>query len=327
MIAYPLPVAIPSTDFRSALLAVIASHDTAQGRKKPWPQRSAAALKKFLADPEAKKLPSVWSEIKPVFVYLQKGKCGFCERLLGQDEVAAYESDVEHFRPKKGVTPWPPATPIGHDPYPADLPATPGKGAGYRNLPYHELNYMIACKTCNTRCKGNFFPVAKKHQLTATDPLGLRNLEEPYLIFPLGDLDDDPETLLTFIGYKAVPARPWSDAYAWNRARITIAFFLLNDLSREDQLFMERATRLDVLGNRIEKFEKSRGKAKRAAAWDDVIAEGAANQAHTNCVRSLIRLYLHDPAEAHRRIDEARTYRGGKLKLEKWAAQQPNLRP
>jgi hypothetical protein len=323
MIAYTLPVTSPSTDFGSALLAAIALHDTAQGRAKPWPQRSAAALEKFLADPDAKKLPSLWSEIKPVYVHLQRGKCAFCERLLGEDEVAAYESDVEHFRPKKGVTPWPPATPIGRTPYPADLPATPGKGAGYRKLPYHELNYMVACKTCNTRCKANFFPVAGKHRFTAADPLDLRAKEQPYLICPLGGLDDDPETLITFIGCKAVPAQPSSDAYAWNRARITIAFFLLNDPAREDQLILERATRLDLLGSKIEAFEKS-PKARRAAAWEDVKAEGSANQPHANCVRSLIRLYMQAPATAHQHIAEARIYRRSKLDLEGWvAAKQP----
>jgi len=325
MIAYTLPITSPSTDFHSALLAAIALHDSKQGRVKSWPKRSAAALKKFLDNPDAKKLPSLWSEIKHVYVLLQGGKCGFCERLLGKDEVAAYESDAEHFRPKKGVTSWPPATPIGHDPYPADLPATSGKGAGYRRLPYHELNYMVACKTCNTRCKGNFFPVAGKHRFTAADPLGLRAEEQPYLIFPLGGLDDDPEALLTFIGCKAIPARPDSDTYSWNRARITIAFFLLNDPSREDQLILERAARLDLLGHKIEGFERST-EAERGAAWEAVKAEGSANQPHTNCVRSLIHLYLHDPATAHQRIAEARAYRRSKLDLAGWAAQQPALR-
>jgi hypothetical protein len=324
MIAYTLPITSPSTDFSSALLALIAAHDTAEGRGKPWPERSAAALQKFLADPNAKKLPAIWSEVKPVYVRLQYGKCAFCERLLGADEVAAYESDVEHFRPKKGVVPWPPAAPIGYDPYPTDFPATPGKGAGYRNLPYHELNYMVACKTCNTRCKGNYFPVAQKHRFTAADPLKLRDGEQPYLIFPLGGLDDDPETLITFIDCKAVPARPSSDVYAWNRARITIAFFLLNDPSREDQLILERASRLDLLGSKIEKFEAS-SEAERAAAWGRVIAEGSATQPHANCVRSMIRLYLHDPAKAHEQIAKARTYRESKLPLSGWAAKQPGL--
>jgi hypothetical protein len=51
MIAYTLPVTSQSADFHSALLAAIASYDIAQGRTKTWPKRSAAALKKFLANP------------------------------------------------------------------------------------------------------------------------------------------------------------------------------------------------------------------------------------------------------------------------------------
>jgi len=183
---------------------------------------------------------------------------------------------------------------------------------------------MVACKTCNTRCKGNYFPVAKTHQFAAADPLGLRHNEQPYLIFPLGGLDDDPETLITFMDCKAVPARPSSDVYAWNRARITIAFFLLNDPSREDQLILERAIRLDLLGYKIEKFERS-SEAERAAAWKWVIAEGYETQSHANCVRSLIRLYLQDPAKAHEQIAKARTYRESKLPLSSWAAKQPGL--
>ena len=321
MIAYDFSASTASMDFHTRLLVEIAAHDTREGRKKAWPVRSAAALKEFLGAARGK--PSaLWSEIKPVYVRLQHGKCAFCERLLGADEVAAYESDVEHFRPKKGVRPWPPPQPIGDAPYPADLPSTPGKGAGYRQLPYHELNYMVACKTCNTRCKANFFPVAKKHQFSATDPLSLHKAEEPYLIYPLGDLDEDPEFIVTFQGLKAIPAPPSSDGYRFNRARIVIAFFLLNDLAREDQLLLERAYRLELLGYKIEEFEKSKGQAKRDALWQDVIAEGAPNQPHANCVRSMIRLYRQDPATARQQIAEARTYRRSKLNLSGWAAGQ-----
>ncbi len=321
MIRFTLAGSGPSTDFHGALLGAIAALDTAKRRKKSWPERSAAALATSLSQPDAE-LPTLWSEIKPVYVRLQKGKCAFCERLLGKDEVAAYESDVEHFRPKKAVSLWPPGKPIGHAPFPADLPPTPGKGRGYRRLPFHELNYMAACKTCNSRCKANFFPVAKQHLFNATNPLDLSAKEQPYLIFPLGDLDADPETLLTFVGVTALPARPGGDAFLWNRARITIAFFLLNELAREDQLLSERAARLDLLGSKIEAFENS-SKAGRDKAWGGVIAEGAASQPHANCVRSLIRLYLHDPTAAHQHIAAARTYRRSKLDLESWAAKQP----
>lgn len=323
MISYSVPVIAPATDFHSALLAAIAEYDKSQGRTKAWPVRAAAALKKFQAKPNGQ-LDALWSQIKPVYVRIQggSGKCAFCERLLGADEVAAYESDVEHFRPKKGVTPWPPSEPIGQTPYPADLPNSKGKGNGYRHLPYHELNYIVACKTCNTRCKANYFPVAGRHSFAAKSPVALRNKEKPYLIYPLGGMDDDPETLITFVGCKAVPAKPKSDTYNWNRARISIAFFLLNDPAREDQLILERATRLDLLGHKIETFEKSSA-SNRDAAWDEVKAEGAASQPHAGCVRAMIRLYARDAITARKLIADARTYRSSKLNLARWAANLP----
>lgn len=230
---------------------------------------------------------------------------------------------MEHFRPKKGVTKWPPSEPIGQSPYPDDLPETTGEGGGYRHLPYHELNYLAACKTCNTRCKANYFPIAEQHLFDSTTPQSLIKDEEPYLIYPLGDLDVDPETLITFIGCKAIPAKPKAKRHDWNRARISIAFFLLNDPAREDQLILERASRLDLLGYKISAFEQS-DPISRDAAWNEVKAEGAASLPHANCVRSMIRLYIKDPPVALQQIQDARTYRRSKLNLEGWAAAVPS---
>ena len=323
MISYTVPIIAPATDFHSALLAAITEYDQSQGRRKSWSERAAAALQKFLDNRDATP-DSLWSQIKPVFVRIQggTGKCAFCERMLGADEVAAYESDMEHFRPKKGVTPWPPSAPIGQSSYPADLRVSAGKGKGYRHLPFHELNYIVACKTCNTRCKANYFPIAGRHALRAKSPVELLAKEKPYLIYPLGGLDEDPETLITFVGCKAVPAKSASEVHDWNRGRISIAFFLLNDPAREDQLILERAVRLDLLGHKVEAFEQA-SDSERATAWDAVKAEGAASQPHASCVRSLIRLYVHDPSTARLLIKDARSFRRSKLNLDGWAANPP----
>lgn len=321
MIAYTVPIIPPAKDFHEALLAAIAEYDQSQSRTKSWPLRAAAALKKFKANPDGQPA-ALWGEIKPVYLRIQggTGKCAFCERLLGADEIAAYESDVEHFRPKKGVTPWPPAEPLGKEPYPADLPASKGTGKGYRNLPYHELNYIVACKTCNTRCKANYFPIEGKHSFTTKAPgRTLDTKEKPFLIYPLGGLDADPESLITFVGCKAMPAKPPGKVHDWNRARVTIAFFLLNDPSREDQLILERASRLDLVGHKIEDFERSSA-AQRQQAWDAVKAEGHASLPHASCVRAMIRLYASDPDAARKLIADARVYRKSKLPLDDWAA-------
>ena len=58
-----------------------------------------------------------------------------------------------------------------------------------------------ACKTCNSRLKANFFPVAGRHSFTGTNPIQLNRRERPYLIYPLGDVDDDnAEDLIAFEG-------------------------------------------------------------------------------------------------------------------------------
>ncbi|MCU0797841.1 MAG: hypothetical protein MUF31_18115 [Akkermansiaceae bacterium] len=311
MIAYTFPSKSAGDSFHDKLLAEIAAEDGRKRRKKSWPDRSAEALAKFLADP-SKEIPSLWSEIKPVFTRLQHGKCAFCERPLGADEVSAYEQDMEHFRPKKGLTPWPPKQPLGSLPHPSDIPTSLHSGQGYRHLPFHELNYIVACKTCNSRCKANYFPIAgTKHDFTSKDPVPLLTKEKPYLVYPLGGLDDDPESIITFIGYRAdVPKS--AKGHKRDRARVIIHFFLLNDPTRSDQLFFGRATQLDLLRGKILDFEKSPA-AQRQSAWDQVILECSSVNPFAGCVRSMVRLYRSDPDAAHALLKEASEYRRSML--------------
>ena len=51
-------------------------------------------------DPE---FENEWSDIKQVYIDLQHTKCAFCEKPLE----GKIEQDVEHFRPKAAVAPWP----------------------------------------------------------------------------------------------------------------------------------------------------------------------------------------------------------------------------
>lgn len=281
MVRYPIT--------HQRLLVHIAAHDQTAKRKQAWPARSAAALKKALKNPAAK-IPSLWSEIKPVFAVLQAGKCGFCERLIGEDAKIANEQDVEHFRPKKGVVAWPPATPIGTEPLPADMPKSSRSGKGYIHLAFHELNYVMACKTCNARFKANYFPIRKKHDFSAKQPHLLLAKEEPYLVHPLDENDEDPEKVIGFKGFVAVPAAPGTDKKRWERGYVGIGFFGLNDPSRKDQLLLARATRLIFLGDRLRDFESAPA-ARRAAAWLEVQREYSIGKDHAGCIRAAIRRY------------------------------------
>ncbi|MCA9701486.1 MAG: hypothetical protein KC431_28460, partial [Myxococcales bacterium] len=138
-----------------------------------------------------------WSEVKPLFVRLQHDKCCYCERQLEADEDGrGPEHDVEHCRPKRPVKPWPDAPEGVHD----------GASAGYYMLAYSLHNYCAACKTCNSKYKGSYFPIAgQRGRSNAVDPHKLDTRERPLLPYPIGDRDVDPEVLLTFEGIIPTP--------------------------------------------------------------------------------------------------------------------------
>jgi hypothetical protein len=60
-------------------------------------------------------------------------------------------------------------------------------------------------KSCNTPLKSNHSPVAGKHGPTDADAPEKLAGEEAFLIYPTGDIDSDPEDLITFHGIVAVP--------------------------------------------------------------------------------------------------------------------------
>lgn len=273
----------------SDLIADIEADDAAKGRKQSWLKKA----KKWTSDLKkkpGKDVTSHWSDIKSVYTKRQHGKCAFCERLLGAHELASVEFDVEHFRPKNAVTPWPTPEIAAELNLPANFPASNASGPGYRLLAYHHLNYASSCKTCNSRLKSSFFPVARKHDCSGDDPVGLNKSEHPYLIYPLADFDEDPESLVSFQGYHAVP-HPIAKDHSHDRARVTIAFFRLNE-EREDILDLRAKTLEDVF-TKLELLKATKSKTRRREIWDDILRLRADNSHHAGCVRSLLKLYGH----------------------------------
>jgi hypothetical protein len=167
-----------------------------------------------------------WGEIKPVFMRLQHNKCAFCDRLLSAGRI---EHDVEHFRPKNAVKAWPAKS----KELQPDYRFSTGEAAdnGYYLLAYNIFNYATSCKMCNTTLKGNYFPVASQRVMDSDDFEKLK-LEHSYLIYPLGDLDDDPEDLITYRGILPIPK--YRRGHKHRRARVTIDLFALD--IREDLL-------------------------------------------------------------------------------------------
>ncbi|EIM30453.1 HNH endonuclease family protein [Microvirga lotononidis] len=230
-----------------------------------------------------------WSDVKPVFMRLQSNKCAFCEWPLGGEFAGKATQDVEHFRPKNAVKEWPKKPKKGTPPtYPF---STGGKGDGYHWLAYDLGNYAAACKACNTARKSNYFPIAGAARgASGADIATLNALEQPFLIFPLGTVDDDPEDLITFEGIVAKPTRD-DDSHERRRATVTIDFFALNSREElwEDRFRVIREV-FYALGQAKTAKDDMADAALRTIA--DAISESGPQ---ASCARSYLRLIEDDP--------------------------------
>lgn len=263
-----------------------------------WRARAATRTAKFVADGKYEERSGIWSEIKPVFMKLQHNKCAYCERQLASaDFGGAVEHDLEHFRPKSSVLVWPGATEFGYT-------TGAASSTGYYWLAYHLLNYSVACKKCNTGLKLNYFPIsASRGRLSAT-PAELTGSEKPYLVFPVGDMDDDPADIITYMGINAVPAKKTGPRK--RRADVTIAFFRLNN---REELRKERAGLLDLLGLHLEIInDPAVPVARQNEAKRTVERLLKPNASHSACVTAMTRLYQADTEAARGLIQAARDY-------------------
>jgi hypothetical protein len=171
-----------------------------------------------------KTLPPFWSEVKPFYMRHQYNKCVYCETKLEGREYAPIQWDLEHFRPKSNVRKWPSEKSEYTYPF-----TTGGDWAeGYYLLAYHLRNYAVACKTCNSLFKSDFFPIASARIRGKLRPIDYAP-EEAFLVYPLDIHDDDPEDLIAFTGEQATPRyQRGQNERKWKRARIMIDFFGLN---------------------------------------------------------------------------------------------------
>jgi hypothetical protein len=240
----------------------------------------------------------IWSEIKQVFIDLQRGKCAFCERPLESKK----EYDVEHFRPKSSVKPWN---------VPAELTAagiqinqTTANEPGYYLLSYNLLNYTLACAKCNSELKSDYFPIRGTRQLSSEDPITLQAAEEAWLIFPVGKIDD-PEKLITFHGLSPQAVAP-AGSFAHQRALLTIAFFHLDDRNKRRELFRGRADVIVKLGLAFRERDRAgapKARVKRCQAIIDYHMSDAAP--YTNCGRAFAKLWHASPAQADKLWNKA----------------------
>jgi hypothetical protein len=136
----------------------------------------------------------LYKEQRHVFLGLFHGKCAYCEAKIILDQ---HDGDVEHFRPKGGVT--------DENDRPVAIRDKGGRSRqhpGYYWLAYDCLNLLPACIACNRPKnldqnrrvgKWNRFPVVGTHASTQSEVA----LEQPLLLNPLA-AEDDPALHLAF---------------------------------------------------------------------------------------------------------------------------------
>jgi hypothetical protein len=229
-----------------------------------------------------------WSRIKKVYMRLQHEKCAYCERRLSSEDAGgAIDHDVDHYRPKNGVRKWPTEEIANELNISYDFLTGEDFPEGYYLLAYNILNYATACKKCNSPLKNNFFPILGERGPQSEDPVALRR-EEPLLLYPISDLDEDPEEILGFNGIN--PNAKVTSGRLLQRATVTIHFFRLH--IRED-LLRERAELIEKLFIAFEALQDARGEDRTFVS--EIIEHHLSPQSpHTNCARSFELLYRQD---------------------------------
>lgn len=250
---------------------------------------------------------NTWSEIKGAFMRLQNNKCAYCERKLGSAEFSKGEHDIEHYRPKNAVAAWPSEKVKARLKQRGKPGYTFSTGAaseqGYYLLAYNPANYATACTACNSSLKSSFFPIAATtRSIDADDPAKLKR-EKPFLVFPIGSNDDDPEELITFNGVLPVPTTPRENTIKHRRARVTIDFFELD--TRDDLLEL----RAQIIANLwlaftiVQDAAASAARKRKAQKIIDLAVSPRFQQ--TNCARSFLRLCEQTPEVAEQFADAA----------------------
>ncbi|MCP4147200.1 MAG: hypothetical protein GY757_05565, partial [bacterium] len=150
--------------------------------------------------------------------------------------------------------------------------------------------------------KKDYFPINGSRNLNADDPVKLKT-EKPYLVFPIGDLDDDPETILRYDGVHAVPVE--RNGFKYDRARVTILFFKLND---REELFESRADKICHLFHFLEMIKGANTREQHKKAEKIVANLLSGKKSYTNCCRSFKKIYDSDRKRALKIIEKIEDY-------------------
>jgi hypothetical protein len=275
-----------------------------EAEKPGWLDRARQRTESFVQAGKYDETSSIWSEVKAVYMRLQHNKCAYCERRLASEEFGgAIEHDLEHYRPKNTVVAWPTEAIAAERDIRFHFATGDGLDNGYFWLAYEPLNYCTSCKKCNTPLKLNYFPVAAQRGADAVVPEALNEVERPFLVFPLGDLDEAPENIITFDGILAIPRK--RNGPRWRRAKVTIAFFELNN---REELQRERAECLVALDNALAILESDLPDDRKQQAQRDIERMQSSRSPHASCVRAACEAYVADRSRMIELFQAARDY-------------------
>ncbi|MEL7360136.1 MAG: hypothetical protein AAFN40_26840 [Cyanobacteria bacterium J06560_6] len=264
--------------------------------KPTWMDRAADRTNKFRDQGQYSERSSIWSEIKAVYMRLQgDSKCAYCERKLESETRGSVEQDVEHFRPKGTLKAWQPSSSLRQQ----GLSLTPvsAETKGYHLLAYHLFNYAASCKPCNSALKRNYFPIAETYNLVGDNPVALTMEERPYLIYPIGNFDQLPETLIRFYGVSPQPVVA-SSGHNRERALVTIEFFELDNVIKRKNLILERVRIIIALFPQLENLTNSATKEQKRIAETIVNKFQSPQSPHSNCARSFTALHTQSRSQA-----------------------------
>jgi hypothetical protein len=263
-----------------------------------WLEDAALRTERFRALGRYQEAKNAWGKVKEVFRRFQRDKCAYCERKLGAGSV---EHDVDHYRPKNGVRSWPTAEIASERRIAYDFSTGGELSGGYYLLAYQLFNYAVSCKTCNTSFKSNFFPVAADRLPESLDPADLRS-ELPFLLYPLGDFDEDPEEILTFYGINPIPKA--QEGHRRLRAVVTIDFY---GLDWRDDVLSGRARIIESLFVALELREQGDPLLQSQAAR--VVPHFLSlSSEHASCARAFYALYENDRRQAAELFEGALRY-------------------
>ena len=276
-----------------------------------WERRAKERAAKAASKRRVDDGDGIWSDIKHVFMELQGWKCMYCEKPMPRPDEhggasGKVEYDVEHFRPKNRVQPWPTERVARSRRIDYAARLRHGAANGYVHLAFDPWNYGVSCKVCNSELKGDRFPILGKPAARTRRRRALDAKEVPCLVLPIGDEGDDPEAWLEWHGPTVRPRAQLEDD---DRVRaLTLIDFL--ELDTRQDLLLGRCMAIVVLADWLEAAPDDPAAGDEA---DKFIAAMVADQAvFAGCLRGFCELYRRDRDQALHWRQQARKYAASK---------------